>query len=585
MGSWLSKIKAVPGIGVFDSAEFVHPDAGWVQPTTEEFSGMNRCKWSNTGWADQYAGDNPKSGPELTWTNVELLSIDATNPTTLFGICFGEEPFNGDPILVVKAYRGSTLQTFGVGGFPTTCNSDCYTIKCSYFRRVYSDAQTYTESECIGTNFVYQARILKPSSGTISDIQNYLEFFKWNNDWWFGISSTGMGTDGQTRVGNFTLQWPTGDAMEGVFGDDEPTPSDPTSPEFGPAAKPKGGYNEKSHRKGTFNDTSDKITASNAPTLSPLSTELMHCYKVNQSILNKIATAMYPDYILSQPTVEEALEAIFNQIHYNKMVDYLLDLMILPIDVPAPHTVRVKVGGKTLKTADDPWIEANLIQNPYVDFSCGELAIPEYWANFLDFAGTKFKLFLPYVGYVDLQPEYINGGSISVDYRFNVLDGSFICFIHSTSGHSELEESLIGQYAGVAAVHIPLQSTDYAAKVSGLISAVGTVAAGITTGGVGAGIAASANAVIQKPGTTHANGYNASSSYLSHRTPYLIIERQASQFSEKYPEEVGLPLYMQKRLGDCVGLTVASDAHLDTIPANAEVKEMISRLLSEGVIL
>lgn len=584
MGNWHSGVQAVPGIGVFDTAVFTTPDPSWVKPDKWDFSGIDRCKSCNNGWPGEVV-DAPMSGPEIPWANIQLLSIDATNPTTLCGICFGDDPFGGDPILVIKAYRDSNLIDYWYGphnsqGF----HSYGYNTYGRFYKRVYTDPQNYTETLLIPANRCgYPSVAVEPNTGDFYGCHNYLEFFHEGDGWWFGVSA--VAEVSMYKFGHMCLRYPTDESMELEFDNKVPTPINPESPEFGPAAKPKGGYNEKSHRKGTFNDTSDKITASNAPTLSPLSTELMHCYKVNQSILNKIASAMYPDYVLSQPTVEEALEAIFNQIHYNKMVDYLLDLMILPIDVPAPHTVRVKVGGKTLKTADDPWIEASLIQNPYVDFSCGELAVPEYWANFLDFAGTKFKLFLPYVGYVDLQPEYINGGSISVDYRFNVLDGSFICFIHSTSGHSELEESLIGQYAGVAAVHIPLQSTDYAAKVSGLISAVGTVAAGITTGGVGAGIAASANAVIQKPGTTHANGYNASSSYLSHRTPYLIIERQASQFSEKYPEEVGLPLYMQKRLGDCVGLTVASDAHLDTIPANAEVKDMISRLLSEGVIL
>ena len=554
MGSWISGLKITDGLLTGDVFSQISTD-------------MNLESW-NIAPDTQVQNFKYVQGDGQKWQGIDIINI-------LRGMS------SGDTVLLAGSdVNPGDSSPYIQGQIRWECTySGSHYLKLIY--RGYTDDTTYVD------NVISPSDIAIAPIDIARDISIWL-FFTFSSYAGESMVMTGIcgsaQSAGQPTV--YSLQaWAVsyfyfvGNIINGTVDTDE------TSPEFGPAAKPKGGYNDKSSHKGTFDDTSDKITASSAPTLSPLSTELMHCYKVNQTILNKVAEAMYPDYILSQPTVEEALEAIFNQIHYNKMVDYLLDLMILPIDVAAPHTVRIKVGGKTLKTADDPWIEASLVQNPYVDFSCGELSVPEYWANFLDFAGTKFKLFLPYVGYVDLQPEYINGGSIKIDYRFNVLDGSFICFIHSTSGHSELEESLIGQYAGVAAVHIPLQSTDYAAKVSGLISAVGTVAAGITTGGVGAGIAASANAVIQKPGTTHANGYNASSSYLSHRTPYLIIERQASQFSEKYPEEVGLPLYMQKRLGDCVGLTVASDAHLDTIPANAEVKDMISRLLSEGVIL
>lgn len=365
-------------------------------------------------------------------------------------------------------------------------------------------------------------------------------------------------------------------------------PGDTTSPEFGPAAKPGGGYNQDtpSSGKGSFDNTSDKITPSPKPTLTPLSSNLVHAYKVDVPTLNNIADAIYVDLANDWSSIETALEAIYNAIFAAKYVDFLLDLLILPINVPAPNLVDIKVGGKYL-TLSSGRVQSYLVTDPYVDFDCGSITIPEYWANFLDYTGTKVKLFLPYIGYVDIQPEYVISGELIVRYRFNVLDGSFIVHVLSSSGKSELDESMIGQYAGVAAVHVPLQASDYATKVSGLISAIGTVAAGMAAGGVGtmAGAANLGNTLMQKPGSTHANGYNASSSYLSHRCPYLIIERQVSQFSEKYMEEVGLPLNVMRTLGSMSGLTKCESAHLDSIPCSVEGKEKISQLLAEGIIL
>lgn len=365
-------------------------------------------------------------------------------------------------------------------------------------------------------------------------------------------------------------------------------PGDATSPEFGPASEPGGGYNEDtpSSGKGSFDNTSDTITPSSKPTLTPLSSNLVHAYKVNVQTLNNIADAIYVDLANDWSSIETALEAIYNAIFAAKYVDFLLDLLILPINVPAPNLVDVKVGGKYL-TLSSGRVQSYLVTDPYVDFDCGSITIPEYWANFLDYTGTKVKLFLPYIGYVDIQPEYVINGELSVRYRFNVLDGSFIVHVLSTSGKSQLEESMIGQYAGVAAVHVPLQASDYATKVSGLISAIGTVAAGMAAGGVGtmAGAANLGNTLMQKPGSTHANGYNASSSYLSHRCPYLIIERQVSQFSQKYMEEVGLPLNVMRTLGSMSGLTKCEAAHLDTIPCSVEGKERISQLMRDGIIL
>lgn len=377
---------------------------------------------------------------------------------------------------------------------------------------------------------------------------------------------------------------------------------EPYSPEFGPGAQPGGGYipggggtptNPYDTKTPTFDNTSDKVELPAKPTLDALASKFFHAYKVTEASMYYIADALFPQPVWTQNDIIMMLGEIGQMLFFNKQIDYMLDCLILPIDVPAGDWENIRVGGHTLKTVIEGttyWINGMPVDDCYVDFTCGSLSIDEYWVNFLDFAGTKVKLFLPYVGYVDVQPEYIIGGTLYVDYRFNVIDGSFMCYVRSDSGYSELEESMIGQYAGVAAVHIPLQSQDYSNKISGLISAIGSVAAGAASGGVGAaaavGAAANAgNTLVQKPGSSHANGYNASSSFLSNRTPYLIIERQWAQFSEKYPEEVGVPSNVMCRIGDLTGLVKSENAHLDVIPCNKEVKDMIAQLLADGIIV
>ena len=372
-------------------------------------------------------------------------------------------------------------------------------------------------------------------------------------------------------------------------------------PEFGPPSQPGGGYvpgggsipGGGTPKTPTFDNTSDKITVSTKPTLSPLNAKFLHAYVVTEAGLEYIGNALFPQPVFNQPDLISAMGELGQIIFFNKQIDYILDLLILPIHVPSGNYEAINVGGRKLETVVEGTsyvINGKPADDCYIDVTCGSISIDEYWVNFLDFAGTKVKLFLPYVGYVDIQPEYVIGGTLYVDYRFNILDGSFMAYVRSDSGYSQLKESLIGQYAGVAAVHVPLQSKDYSSKVSGLISAVGTVAAGAMSGGIGASVgagaaASAANTIIQKPGSSHANGYNASSSFLSHRTPYLIIERQWSQFSEKYPEEIGLPSNVMCRLGDLYGLVKSENAHLDVIPASVAGKEKIGQLLADGIIL
>lgn len=375
-----------------------------------------------------------------------------------------------------------------------------------------------------------------------------------------------------------------------------------TSPEFGPASTPGGGYvpgggaipgSGGNRKQPSFDNSSDRIEISSKPTLSAIDSGFFNAYVIDPADMQYLSDALFPQPLLNQPDVLSMLGELTQVIFFNKQIDYILDAVILPIDVPASSKVPISCGGHSLGTViggETVFIYGAPVVDGYVDFTCGSISIDEYWVNFLDFAGTKVKLFLPYVGYVDIQPEYVIGGTLYVDYRFNVIDGSFMAYVRSYSGYSQLDESLVGQFAGVAAVHIPLQAQDYSNKISGLISAVGAVAAGAASGGIGAAAGAgaatsAANTIIQKPGSSHANGYNASSSFLSNRTPYLIIERQWSQFSEKYPEEVGMPSNVMCRLGDLHGLVKSENAHLDVIPASVEGKERISQLLADGIIL
>lgn len=395
---------------------------------------------------------------------------------------------------------------------------------------------------------------------------NYIELFGWSNSY-----------NGMINVVNGI---PDGEKM---------------SPEFGKPGKRKGGYNPDHRRKGSFDDSSDTISLTPFPIYDPCDAQFVKLWVMDATDLAHISDALFPTYDLSQLDILGTWKEIAEMLLNNKRIDYILDLLIVPVEPPhATNKQHITCGGWVLSyfgnesTPQIHYVDGKLVQSSFTEVDCGSVEIPEYWANFLDFSGTKIKLFLPYIGYVDIEPEYVIGGEISVKYRFNAFDGSFMAYVTSTSGHSELSESLIGQFAGVAAVHIPLQSQDYTQKISGLISSMGSVAAGVASGNPASAIGAASNlsnTIMSKPGSAHANGYNASSSFLSHKKPYLIIERQSSQFSEKYPEEVGLPLYMSDRLGNFTGLTKCKSAHLDTIPCTIEGKERISQLLADGIIL
>lgn len=366
---------------------------------------------------------------------------------------------------------------------------------------------------------------------------------------------------------------------------------DDFSPEFGPASDIGGGYNDDSEH-GSFDDSSDVIPIPTRPTLSPLSAGYFHAYHLTDPSvqLENIGDALFPQDPTTQADIFQAINEIAQMVYYNKQIDYVVDCHVIPCQPETGSFKPVKVGGRILtrEVGGQPvQITALEVTDGYVEYDCGTIEIDEYWRNFLDFSyGTKCKLFCPFVGYVDILPEFFNGGKLGVVYRFNVIDGTFMCYVTSTSSKSKLENSMIAQYSGCACMHIPLQSADYSRIIGGIVSTITTVA-GATTGNAvvaGAGLVGSfPNIAGGRPTINSSNGYTASGSYLSNRTPYLIIERATSQFSKNYSNEIGLPLNVTLPLSSVQGFTIIENPVLNIDCTDEEYNEVVN-LLKTGVI-
>lgn len=370
------------------------------------------------------------------------------------------------------------------------------------------------------------------------------------------------------------------------------------SPEYGEESTPAG------YSGGSFDDSSDTIGIPTKPQYGLTSPGFLNVYKVTSAGLQALGEALFPS--LPSPTAQgldaitEVLEYIGNMMWNSKLLDYIIDCHIIPVTPTTGSAVTVRAGGKGfINPSSGQTYSAPPVTEDFVDFDCGSLSIPEYWANFLDFYNTKCKLFLPFIGYVDIKPEYWNGGSVNVYYRFNVIDGSFMCWVKSTSGKSKLTSTIVGQYAGNACIHVPVNARDYSTVISGLVGTAGALAVG-AVGGVPAAMASGAiakgvnaasgmanagvNAINSKPTFSQSNSYAGSNSIMSCRKPYLLIERSTSQFSRNYPKEIGLPLNVTKSLSRLTGLTICSNVRINFACTEDEARE-ITAALQEGVIL
>lgn len=369
-------------------------------------------------------------------------------------------------------------------------------------------------------------------------------------------------------------------------------PEEEFDPDFGPEGE-EGGYGPTPGGGGgggaggpgpTFDGTSDPwVDYPLKPGIAALG--LVNLYKCDTNSLVNLGAELFPDihWPTSLSDVGEVLAAVSDSIWNSKLIDYIVSAHIVPVDVTGGNLTDIKVGTRTMTG-----ILARPITDDIVEFDCGTLHVDEYYTNFVDYSGSRARLYLPFHGMVDLKPEFWQSADLHVKYLFNVIDGSFVAQVFSTvTRHQVPFTSLIGQYTGCACVHVPMTGAEYASMFSGMIANAGGFVGGLATGnytaaatsaiGINASMGAGGNAQMS-------NAYNASAGFYGHPCPYLIIERQVSHFSNRFNKENGLPLIKSMRVGDCTGLTICEDVILN-FGTTEEIGKEIINALKEGIIL
>lgn len=344
---------------------------------------------------------------------------------------------------------------------------------------------------------------------------------------------------------------------------------------------------------GSFDDSSDHMGLPELPSIGISDTGFINVYKITKNELRGFVDELFPDFEIPSPSTATGIEAVaenlantvqviadFANSYINKgLVEYVIDCHIVPVTPSTLPNTGLKVGFKTFS------YNPTKVTSDYVRFDCGSLTIPEYYQNFLDYAGTRAKLYLPFIGFVDVKAEWFQSGKLQVIYHFNIIDGSCIAYVIGTSSKSKLIDTVVATFGGNCCVHMPITGINYSSMISGIAGGVGQVVSGIANGSMSTTLRGLENAVSARPDVQQSNGYNAGMSFMSYRQPYLLIERAVASFSKNYPKERGLPLNVTKKLNSLSGMTICENVVLDNFPCLPEEKEMIRAALAEGIIL
>lgn len=348
---------------------------------------------------------------------------------------------------------------------------------------------------------------------------------------------------------------------------EEYTPDEPEEPE---PSEP-GGYENPDP-----DDTSDPVPLPDDPEKGVTSCGFINVYNPGVNALQGLGDILFPNPSAATDVVT-AILTLCETFANSNLIDYVIDCHVIPCAPTVGANANIKVGYR------NTGISVPRVTKDYVNVSCGSLNIHEYFANFADYLYTKSKLWLPFVGYVDMRPEFWQAGIIYVDYKFNVIDGSFMAYVRSSSSKSQLSQSVIAQFGGNACMHLPLTGVNYSNMVSGLVSAATEASSGGSSAAVLGAAHSAANTIAQGGDVQQSNGYNSTSAFLGVRTPYLLIERPVASYPSKYKHDKGFPSNITVILSQVTGYATISDIDLSGIPLTSTELDELRSILSDGV--
>ena len=245
--------------------------------------------------------------------------------------------------------------------------------------------------------------------------------------------------------------------------------------------------------------------------------------------------------------------------------------------LPLGHSETLKLGSILGTTG----VTGTVITNQFQKVPCGAVNVNEYYNNVEDYDYSTAQIYLPYIGFKDLDVKEIMGTRVEVNYFLDVYSGACLARVYVTRDGVTQE---LYNFAGNTAVTIPLTGRDFTQGVTSLLSGALGVAGGAVTGNALAMAYGASQIIGNESKITRSGTLSANIGAMGPQKPFIIIKRPVPYNARNYPAFYGKPSNWTVRLSNCSGYTRVKDVHLDSIVCTDAEKEEILQLLLEGVI-
>lgn len=278
-------------------------------------------------------------------------------------------------------------------------------------------------------------------------------------------------------------------------------------------------------------------------------------------------------------------DSVFNLETYKRInqnpMDNIMFLKVSPFDLESGANYPITIGNITYGDRDYPKMKT------YTKTTIGNIQLTRYYGDYRDFPPfTRYRLFLPFIGFVDLDAHLLYDAPATLTACVNSDTFETMFEIRRTA-----DNMIIGQWECNTALDFPLTSSNLAEMVGGFSGNFFKTVASAATGNYKETIKnaddtldSAINTVIG--GITIQNNAPSSNAALgASRWAYLEISRVVYNEPENYGHTQGYPCNKTLTLGNCMGYTVVKNADISGITATESERNLIMDALASGIYL
>lgn len=355
-----------------------------------------------------------------------------------------------------------------------------------------------------------------------------------------------------------------------------------------------GGTSEAGGGDGTFDFESTPVAFPGLPTIGGYDTGFTTMYNPTTEELKRLA-----DYMWAGPFDIDNFRGLFAS-----PMDAIIGLSIVPLTYSQISGTTSVLHIGNLSTGDTG-ITMKKVSAQYVQVNCGTVQVPAKWGAYLDYAPyTKLQLYLPYIGFVDIAPDDVMNGSISVQYTIDLMSGTALASVMC-------KDHVLYCFGANCSCSCPVTSGQYKNGALGVLDGIGIAAStasqmipsisNLKAGGVAANmIAAGANATaalaegahkefdnvqaMMKPAISRSGSIGGPMGLMNIQIPYLVLTVPRMCIPGDQETYMGYPSFVTKQMNDLTGYTEIMVTHLNNMSCTSVEAEEIISLLENGVI-